>query len=103
MGTLGSKYYEISRGYEKISSSYYRPYILGVNINEQEKPFIIAVGDHHSDMGAVELSVLELVSNKYEKDIIKSNSKEFVSKLKFAINKGESFPQSFIINMVDNN
>lgn len=103
MATLGSKYYEISRGYEKVSSSYYRPYILGVNINEPDKPFIIAVGDHHSDKGAVIVSALELISGKYDEDIIKSNGEKFVSKLKIAFANGEPFPQRFILKMVTNN
>ena len=103
MATLGSKYYEISRGYEKVTDYYQRPYILGVDVNNLNKPFVIAVGDHHSDMATLKVSVLELISSKYERDIIKSNGKEFVNKLKFALNNGESFPQSFIMNMIDNN
>ena len=103
MATLGSKYYEISRGYEKVSNSYHRPYILGVNINEPDKPFIIAIGDHHSDMGTLAVSVMELISGKYDEEIIKSNGEKFVNNLKIAFTNGESFPQRFILNMVTNN
>ena len=54
-------------------------------------------------MGAIRISVLELISGKYDKDIIKSNGDKFVSNLKIAFVAGEPFPQKFIVNMIANN
>lgn len=81
MGNLGKDYFELGRGYEKISKHYSRPYVLGVNINHKEKPFIVAMGDHHSDIGAIKLSVDELVSGKFDEHIKFSNSDNFIENL----------------------
>lgn len=100
MSKLGDRFFEIGRGYKTISDGYKRPYILGVDINDNEKPFIVAMGDAHYDFAACVISVDELLSDKWSEHIQISNCKEFVEKLKIAIEKGESFPQRFIIDLV---
>lgn len=47
MGTLGNRFYELDRGYEVISNQYRKPYIIGVDINNLDKPFVLASGEHH--------------------------------------------------------
>ncbi len=102
MGTLGNRFHEIGRGYEIVSSQYKRPYIIGVDINENDKPFVLASGDHHSDLGATTVSVEDLLSEKWEEHISKSNCAEFVIELRRAISSGESFPPKFLIEIVNN-
>lgn len=101
MATLGSKYYEIGRGHEKISEIYSLPYIIGVDITERDKPFVVAVGDHHPDIGASKVSVKELISGKWDEHIALSNCVEFVEKLKRAMDEGETFPQQFILELIN--
>jgi len=100
MSRLGEKYFELGRGYENFSENYSRPYLLGVNINNKEKPFVIAMGNHHSDMGATKLSVDELVSGKWDEHIRFSNSEKFVESLKKALKNNEEFPQKFILELI---
>jgi len=100
MAALGKDYFEISRGFEKISENYSRPYLIGVNINDLAKPFLIASGDHHSDMGAIKLSSDELLSGKWNEHIKLSNSEKFIENLKIAIKNKEEFPQKFILEMI---
>ena len=100
MGQLGKDYVEIGRGYEKVSENYSRPYLLGVNTLDNEKPFVIASGDHHSDFGATKLSVEELVSEKWNKHIKLCNSEKFIDNLKTALKNKEVFPQKFILELI---
>jgi hypothetical protein len=96
MAKLGEKYFEIGRGYEFVSPNYKRPYIIGVDIKETTKPFVLASGDNHSDSGAIAVSVEELLSGKWKDHISKSNCTEFVDSLKQALDSGESFPPMFL-------
>ncbi|ADR21937.1 hypothetical protein MATR_04290 [Marivirga tractuosa] len=100
MGSLDKRYYEIGRKYEKVSENYRRPYILGVDINETEKPFIMVAGDHHSDIGVKVVSLEELFSGKLDTHIAKAGCIDFVNRLKNSISAGESFPPRFLKNLV---
>lgn len=100
VGQLGKDYCELSRGYEKVTESYSRPYILGVNILDKEKPFVFAVGDHHSDSFAAKLGADEVVSGHWDKQIILSNSENFIKNLKTAIKSNEEFPQRFLLDVI---
>jgi len=100
MGILGKDYFELGRGYEEVSENYSRPYILGVNVNNKDKPFIVAMGDHHSDIGAIKLSLDELISGKWDEHIKFSNSEKFIENLKITIENKEKFPQKFILELV---
>ena len=77
------------------------PYVTGVDITERDKPFVVAMGDHHSDIGAVEVSAKELISGRWDEHIALSNCVEFVEKLKRAMEEGETFPQKFILDLVN--
>jgi hypothetical protein len=101
MAKLGSRFYEINRGYKKISDTYARPYLIGVDILEREKPFVVAMGDRHSDSSAILISIDELLSGRWDEHIVLSNSIEFVKELKRAVNEGEPFPQKFIRDLVN--
>lgn len=57
-------------------------YILGINIKNIQKPFVIAMGSHHSDTRAIKLSIDELVSGKWDEHIRFSNSERFIERLK---------------------
>jgi len=94
-------FYEINRGYEQKTKKYKCPYILGVDIDAKEKQFLVAMGAHHSDTAANEISIEELVSNKWEEHIKKSNCQDFIKQLKLSIKKGEKFPQQFILNLLN--
>ena len=100
MAKLGDRFTEIGRGYEKVSDNYKRPYVLGVDINDKEKPFVVASGDHHSDSGAALISVDELLSDKWKIHIQKSNCSEFVDQLRKSVENGEKFPQTVILEKV---
>ena len=102
MSKLGNRFYEIGRGYEVVSKVYKRPYIIGVDINDLNKPFILASGDHHSDFGAITVGLEEILSEKWEDHISKSNCKGFIVKLRKAIHSGESFPPLFLREKVRN-
>ncbi|WP_344925163.1 hypothetical protein [Aquimarina addita] len=100
---LGTNYYEIGRRYEKVSETYNRSYILGVDIKQKDTPFVVAIGGHHSDIGVIKISCKELVSDKWNDHIIKSGCEAFVLNLKTAIEQGETFPQKFILNLIAKN
>ncbi len=101
MGTLGNRFMKLGRGYEKVSDNYKRPYILGVDITDIDKPFVLASGNHHSDMGAITVSFENLLSDKWEEHILKSNCSEFITELRQAISFGESFTPKFLINRMN--
>ncbi|MFA8434279.1 MAG: hypothetical protein ACEPOZ_07160 [Marinifilaceae bacterium] len=103
MASLGERFTEIGRGYEKVTENYERPYILGVDINDKENPFIVASGDHPSDSGAALISIEELFSEQWKEHIQKSNSTEFVNELREAVERGEQFPQNIILDKVNTN
>ena len=102
MSKLGNRFYEIGKGYEVVSTQYKRPYIIGVDINDKEKPFLLTSGDHHSDLGAITVSLEELLSEKWKEHILKSNCIGFINELKKAIDSGESFPPKFLVKRVNN-
>ena len=102
MARLGERFTEIGRGYEKVTEDYKRPYILGVDFNDKEKPFVVASGDYHSDFVAALISIVVLLSEKWKDHITKSNCAEFVNGLSKAIESGEQFPQKIIIEKVNN-
>ncbi len=102
MARLGTRFTEIGRGYDKVTENYERPYILGVDINDKEKPFIVASGDHHSDSCATLVSVDELLSDRWKSHIQKSNCSDFVERLRESIEHGELFPQNIILEKVNN-
>jgi hypothetical protein len=102
MGALSERFTEIGRGYERKSENYECPYILGVDINEKEKPFIVASGAHHSDCGAALISVDELLSDRWKELIKKANCSDFVEGLKKSIENGEKFPQAIILEIINN-
>ncbi|NER17553.1 hypothetical protein [Spongiivirga citrea] len=99
-GILGKEYFELGRGNRKVSENYLRPYILGFNINNKQKPFVVAMGDNHSDTVATKLSIAELVSGKWDEHIRLSNSEKFVESLKKALKNKEEFPQKFILELI---
>ena len=100
MATLGERFFELGSGYEVITESYSRPYLLGVDISEVSQPFVLASGDHHSDMNAVTISLDELLSGKWDEHIAKAQCTSFIHALKQAINQGESFPPKFLKDLV---
>ena len=83
-----------------VLKNYLCPYILGININDKEKPFVVAMGDNHSDIGVSKLSVDELISGKWDEHIEFSNSKKFIESLKKALKDKEEFPQKFILELI---
>jgi len=99
-GKLGKEYFELGRGNKKISENYLCPYILGININDIQKPFVVAMGSHHSDSGAIKLSIDELVSGKWDEHIRLSNSEKFIEQLRIALKNKEEFPQKFILELI---
>jgi len=101
MASLGKRFVEIGRGYEKISENYKRPYLIGVDITDKEKPFVVAIGDIHSDFAACVISTEELISGKWDGHINLSNCKGLVEKLKIAVRVGEAFPQKCILDLVN--
>ena len=100
MGQLGKDYFEIGRGYKKVSENYSRPYLFGVNVLDNKKPFVVASGSHHSDFGATKLSVDELISGKWDEHIVICNSAKFIENLKKAMINKEMFPQKFILELI---
>ncbi|WP_439185781.1 hypothetical protein [Carboxylicivirga taeanensis] len=102
MATLSERFIEIGRGYERKSENYKCPHILGVDIKEKEKPFIVASGDHHSDCGAALISIDELLSDRWKEHIKKANCSDFVEQLRKSVENGEKFPQNIIVEIVNN-
>lgn len=100
MAQLGNKFIEIGRGYKNISIEYKCPYITGVDINNIEKPYMVAMGDNHADSAALLISTDELISGRWDEHIHLSNCVEFVENLKIAIKKGESFPQNCVLEFI---
>ena len=92
MARLGEKYYEIGRGYEHISDAYKRPYLLGVDVTDKQKPFVVAQGDHHSDTFACQLSIVELLSDKWVGHLRKANCLAFRQTLEVESRKGSVYP-----------
>jgi hypothetical protein len=92
MARLGEKYYELGRGYEQVSDSYKRPYLLGVDLTNKEKPFVIAQGDHHSDSVAIQLDIKELLSDKWIEILQKANCSEFRQALEIESQGGTVYP-----------
>jgi len=102
MAKLGKRFFEIGRGYRKVSEHYNCPYLLGVDIKDKDRPFVVATGDTHGDSAASLVSVEELISGVWDEHILRSNCIEFIEKLKNAINQGDTFPQKFILDMINN-
>ncbi|WP_237275950.1 hypothetical protein [Tenacibaculum ovolyticum] len=98
MGKLGNRFYEIGKGYEMVSAQYKSPYIIGVDINDKEKPFLLAYGDHHSDLGVITVSLEDLLFEKRKEHILKSNCKEFIDELKKVIDSSNPSPPKFLVN-----
>lgn len=92
MARLGEKYYELGRGYEQVSDSYKRPYLLGIDLTNKEKPFVIAQGDHHSDTFAIQLDIKELLSDKWIETLQKANCFEFRQTLEIESRGGTVYP-----------
>jgi len=92
MARLGKKYYELGRGYEQVSDSYKRPYLLGIDLTNKEKHFVIAQGDHHSDTFAIQLGIKELLSDKWIEILQKANCYEFREALEIESQGGKIYP-----------
>lgn len=101
MALLGKKYSELGRGYEQKSEFYKCPYVIGVDVTAKEKPYVVAMGAHHSDNAGSLISQEELISGKWDNHIKKSNCQEFVAQLKIAIKNQEPFPQQFLLELVN--
>ena len=72
-----------------------------MKIKSKSKPFVCATGDFHSDFGAILITGEELISRKWGKHVSKSNCEGFVDELRKAINENESFPQQFILDLIE--